>query len=388
MGVRLANDKDKKSLFSIMGYSFNSGNRDIEYNISRTDYDLNGWLVNEENNIVTSAVKINEFDMMFDGKPVKMGGVGGVCSAPEYRNNGGVKNILTYSLNYMREKGIYFSALGPFAYEFYRKYGWEWGFTYQLVNIPVNHLKDFPLAAKYVPLTKDDNALIESFRLKYIKNINGPVIRSENMCNDRWGTFYNNFTHTYASYDENDNITAIAFFRIDGKVLRCEELYFLKEIGRQHMLRFFFSHRSQVDEVELQLLRDDDIRTILPTPRIRFWEWANMMVRVIDVKAALELLNSFIPFKENLYIKVIDEQAEWNHKTFKIKNNKNNINVEISNYRPDFEITIQRLSQLILGFTSGKQAVKLDHLKVLNEKKLNAFYCLFQKKSTMIWQPF
>lgn len=384
MSVRLAKKEDKRSIYSILSYSFNGGNQQIENNMKDENLSIDGWLVNEENNVVTSAVKIRDFSMMFDGEFVKMGGVAGVCSAPEHRSGGAVKNILTYSLEYMKERGQIFSALGPFSFAFYRKYGWEWGFTFQLVNIPVLDLKNFPAANKYVMLTKEDKDMIQDYRLQYISHINGPLFHDESMSEEKWNSYYHNFTHIYASYDEKGNITAIAFFRIDGRVLRCDEMYFLNEIGRQHMLHLFYRHRSQIDEVELQLLRDDDIRLILPNQRIRFWEWANMMIRVVDVLAAFKKMKRFLNMKESICLKVHDAQAPWNNQTFEIFNQ----NIEIVEKECDFEIDIQRLSQLMLGFISGKEALQYNFVKVNNANKKEDFMSLFQKCPTMLWQMF
>ncbi len=384
MAVRIAKKEDARSISSIMSYSFNFGNRNIEE--TSKNFDHQGWLVNEENNQVTSAVKVHDYLMMYEGKYVKMGGVGGVCSSPENRSGGTVKDILTYSLEYMNNQDFYFSALGPFSFEFYRKYGWEWGFSFQLVNIPIDHLKNFKPAYKYVCLDKKDNELIENYRNQFIATINGPLYHSEKILEDRWNNFYNNFTHVYASYNQDNTLTAIAFFRIQDKTLHCDEIYFTSEEGRQHMLHLFYRHRSQINNVEMQLLTCDNIRTILPSPRIQYWEWPHMMIRIINVKKVLESLKCNV--KGTIKLKVIDKQAPWNNQIFKISGDGSSLKVEEGCKNYDFAITIQRLSQLAIGFLSGKEAFDLNLVEIKNLKKISIFTQIFLKRKTMLWQMF
>jgi len=67
----------------------------------------------------------NDFTVRFDGHLVKMGGIGGVATLPEYRYGGAVKETLRAILKDAREHGEVFSSLYPFSHEFYRKAGYE-----------------------------------------------------------------------------------------------------------------------------------------------------------------------------------------------------------------------------------------------------------------------
>ena len=156
------------------------------------------------------------------------------------------------------------------------------------------------------------------------------------------------------------------------------------------MLHFFYTHRSQVDQVELLLPKDDNLRATLPNPRIQYWEWANMMFRIVCVKEALQAMKLKEKVKGKLKIKVHDEQAEWNNQIFELIGEEHHLSVhEVKNSKVfDIEVSIQRLSQLVLGFISGEEALKLELISCRNAKKEPLFEKIFQKRPTMLWHMF
>lgn len=389
MTVRIAKQEDKRAYYTMLSYCFNMGNSNTENNVQNANFPHDEVLVNEIDGTVTQCVHVVPFDMNFEGKSYKMGGIAGVSSMPEHRDQGGIKDILVQSLSYMKERGMIFSALGPFSFEFYRKYGWEWGFTFQKLKFPISAIAKTPKAKKYVQLTQEDDELVNNFRNEFIKKINGSIYHTEKIRNERWQRFNSQFVHCYASYDDNNQVEAIAFFKIEGRTLNCEEFFFKNETARQHMLHFFYVHRSQVDEIELQLLPSDNFRTLLPSPRIQYWEWANMMFRVVVVEEAFRAMNLNQKLNGKFRLKVIDSQADWNDGIFDIQIQKGKLEISKSNSKNyDFEISIQRLSQLILGFMSGKEAIDLETVLVKNENKKALFMELFTKRPTMLWLMF
>ncbi len=389
MAVRIAKPEDKKAYYTIEAYCFNMGQNSIDVNVSNDNFNYNEILVNEENNKIMQCLHVVPFEMNFDHHKYLMGGIAGVGSLPESRDQGGIRDLLTYALTYMKEHHMLFSALGPFSCEFYRKYGWEWGFSFQKLKFNIQLLAKTPKAYAYRQLTEKDDALIENFREKFIYSINGPITRTDKLRQERWEKFKNRFDHCYGAFDENNQLEALAFYYLSNRCLICDELFYSSESGRQKMLHFFYTHRSQVDQIELQLLKDDNLRLLLPTPRVQYWEWANMMFRVVIVKDALEAMEIDPKIKGSLTLKVCDNQAIWNHKVFKITANNGKLNVLETNLKKaNIEIDIQRLSQLILGFIGGNEALQLELVKIFNEKKIALFKSIFQKRQTMLWQMF
>ena len=111
-----------------------------------------------------------------------------------------------------------------------------------------------------------------------------------------------------------------------------------------------------------------------------------MMIRIINVKKVLESLKCNV--KGTIKLKVIDKQAPWNNQIFKISGDGTSLKVEEGCKNYDFAITIQRLSQLAIGFLSGKEALDLNLVEIKNSKKISIFTQIFLKRKTMLWQMF
>ena len=385
----LANENDRKAVYETIGYCFNTHEDGIKNNIEHGP--LNKYeqfiVAENDNDEVESVFSIVPFDVFFEGEIVKFGGVAGVSSLPEHRGAGNITGLFKYALQYMKDNNMILSGLGPFAYQYYRMYGYEWTYTWQLVSININDLKGFKAASKYKKLTKENAEEFENFRNECNKKINGPIIRDERIINEKWAHYKNSVSHVYAAY-ENDEIVSMMVYKQEGREIKVSEMYFKNETARQYLLNFLYRHRSMTDSVELVLAVDDEIRNILPTPRLKYWHWPNKMGRVVMVKEALELLKLEEGFDGYYVIKVNDEHAPWNNKNFKLSCNNERLVVSECEEKEDFEVSIQRLSQLVLGHVSGKEAIKLELVKVNNQEKEKLLKKTFTKRTTMLWQEF
>ena len=253
----------------------------------------------------------------------------------------------------------------------------------------IEDLKNCVSAKKYHRFNKDEANIVEEFRNKVTKNMNGPLIRDDNVINNKWQEYYDNNYYVYGAYDENDVLVSYMVYRMEGKEIKVSEMYFLNETSRQYLLNFLYRHRSQINKVELVLTTLDEFRNLLPSPRINYWQWPNKMGRVVMVKEALELLNIKDNFKGSYTLKINDKYAPWNDKIFQIscQNHHLIVNEKITK-KFDYEITIQRLSQLILGHLSASEALSLELIKVNNSNKNDLLTKTFTKRTTMLWQEF
>lgn len=389
MKVRLAKDSDRKQIYQIMGYCFNYSQQSINNNIEHGDLNSERFVVMEDdNNNILSLFSIIPYQVNFEGHVVGFGGIAGVSSLPEYRGLGNIENLFIFALKYMKDNNVILSGLGPFAFPFYRKFGYEWCYTWQLVAFNISELKNFKAAKTYKRFTKEDAKVVEDFRNQVNAKINGPLVRDDKVIENKWNEYNGNNYYVYGAYDENDTLVSYMVYHFENRKIKVSEMYFINETSRQYLLNFLYRHRSSADSVELVLATTDEFRNLLSTPRVSYWQWANKMGRVVMVKEALELLNIKDGFKGSYILKVNDEYAPWNNKNFKISCNNNHLLVEEVSRKADFEVSIQRLSQLILGHLSSTEALNLELIQVNNLKKINLFEKTFSKRTTMLWQEF
>ncbi len=79
----------------------------------------------EDDETMTSCLSILPFSVCFDGETVKMAGIGGVSSLPQYRRTGGIRGCFEKMLPDLYQEGYVLSMLYPFSTNYYRKFGYE-----------------------------------------------------------------------------------------------------------------------------------------------------------------------------------------------------------------------------------------------------------------------
>lgn len=74
---------------------------------------------------VLSAIQIIPYEVVIGGKPLSMGGIGGVATWADQQGYGYAGRLMSASVPRMRELGFALSFLYPFSYRYYGKFGWE-----------------------------------------------------------------------------------------------------------------------------------------------------------------------------------------------------------------------------------------------------------------------
>lgn len=98
----------------------------------------------DDNETMTSCLSILPFSVCFDGETVKMAGIGGVSSLPQYRRTGGIRGCFEKMLPKLHQEGYMLSMLYPFSTNYYRQFGYEvWarGARYEL---DLSHIPKMP----------------------------------------------------------------------------------------------------------------------------------------------------------------------------------------------------------------------------------------------------
>ena len=134
-----------------------------------------------------AALRIWPFLAYFQGRPVPTGGVASVASWPEVRRQGLVGRLIRESLELMRAEGQAVSALYPFSYPFYRRYGWDLAFTQTLYQIPMGELDAFrrPPGGHFRPAEPDDLPALDALYRRFVRRWNGPLLRESSWWQQR-----------------------------------------------------------------------------------------------------------------------------------------------------------------------------------------------------------
>ncbi|MBO5077072.1 MAG: GNAT family N-acetyltransferase [Clostridia bacterium] len=94
-------------------------------------------------------------DTRFGGQYVKMLAVGGLETAPQFRRQGLVRELLAEGEAFGRERGAIIAILHPFSFAFYRKFGYERVSDTVRVRFPLTALEFVPRYRELTPFTPE-----------------------------------------------------------------------------------------------------------------------------------------------------------------------------------------------------------------------------------------
>ncbi len=81
------------------------------------------FVIRDGGRIVSQVICVDQ-SVMVGSKTLRVGGISGVCTHPDYRGRGFMTKLLRYAIAYMRTQGFAISDLGGDTQR-YRRFGWE-----------------------------------------------------------------------------------------------------------------------------------------------------------------------------------------------------------------------------------------------------------------------
>lgn len=316
-----------------------------------------------EDGQLLSAMTQIPFNSLFCGHPVKLCGIGGVVTDPTSRAGGNIRQIFETDLPRLYQEGYVFSALYPFSFYFYGKFGYTWAEFWRNIEIPRASLrKDLRRADEIVRVLPGENDQgMRAVHDEYVADKQLPILREEWMWNDlRKGTPWENLKHAYVLRANGEPIAYWIGQRTQGDgTLKITDMAWTCQRG----LESIFAMIRGMNEVETIALRGYsgfeprnlvtevyDISKISPNPG---------MVRVVNAEKALSLLPA-PPVAGLLTLKVTDAQIAENCGCFTVRGNGTTLTVEKADAPADIECSIQGLTALVIGRQSFGDALDCE----------------------------
>ncbi len=341
------------------------------------------YAVMEEDRYV-SAMHLLDFDMKLRNSQVRMAGIGGVVTSALYRGKGGVKFMLSKSLELMRERKYPVSVLYPFSIDFYRKYGWERlddMITYHMppsLIIKNGKSKDFTIEEN---LTADSETL--EFYNNFAKTHYNLIQKTEGLwAREMYCGFPEDVDKRIVKFKKNGSMYGM--FRLymfgsdeDPKLI-CDNFAYLNSEAIQAMLEFLSSLSLQISEFSLNLPTDFDLWPYLSDRPKKIDVRQRSMIRVVDVMLLNGLKIDSPDFEIN--VEITDKTASWNEGIFGFRL-KNGILEVVRTAAADIKCDISVLSSVVSGFTDFKSMYKAGKAEILND---SVFKNDFSKETTYL----
>ena len=341
------------------------------------------WGAFAENGAMMARVIDNQFDVYFDGHVVKSGGIGGVCTLPEYRYEGAVAAILARLLPHAYERGEVISSLFPFNHGFYRKAGYEticWRGNYALPPAALRPYRFTGRAVLWKP--GDPIAPYTALYNRFAAGFNLAVCRDDaRMARHVQGEYYKDHKFCYLLEVGGRPVAYVIFQDVrhdPAAILSVQDMAWDSPAGFNAILGFLARFSADYGEIRLflpncldllSLIRTDDAYAVKKTADQGF------MARVVNARKLLSLMKK--PDDSRFVIRVTDELIPQNDGAFAVRG----ADVQPTQDAPDLIVSQRALTQLALGGVSLGEAVYRPDTQVLGNEAL--LEKVFARKS--IW---
>lgn len=267
------------------------------------------------------------YQMQVGSTFLPMGGVAAVVSRPESRNQGLVRDLMTRMHQHMRAEKRPLAVLMPFKNSFYGRMGYADSFYIHEYLFEPHQLARSPVGSytlRQVDGTKHWVTL-ERLRLECSSHYNGTVHRDARYWQWRCFDTWRGQRHVYVVESEprggkRKTTTTPTGFLIANLLPTLEraDLRVVQAIWKDPgtlgaILQFLRGLRDQVKEIRWFLPVDIDLYPYFEDPKIKVLYWPKMMLKLVDLKAAIELRRYPADFNGELTLDVTaDDTSTWN----------------------------------------------------------------------------
>jgi predicted acetyltransferase len=352
--------------------------RDIERQLSL--YPPEWYLGAYEGEELAAMMRTLPYAMHLNGGTALMGLVSPVASSPLYRRRGHAGAMLRCSLEQMRERGQWLSALYTPHPALYRRYGWEIAADERVYSFKP---KDLGLTAgpsqrgRLRALKPGDWQQLAPVYDAYAAQHNGPLVRDEvwwrNWVVETWSGPLEvllwesdaGVPEGYLLYHEP------AWSSPDAGKFMTDELIALNGDAYLNLLTCL-SQQDIRDEVVYRASSDDPLPLLFSdAERLSFRQHYTVLLRVVDVAAALSAKPLATPDIDiELTIAVTDRAAPWNEGAWRIRSAGGSTTVEKSGGAGELRLDVGALASLYNGYVSPSQAASTGLISASSEDAL------------------
>ena len=226
----------------------------------------------------------------FGNQRVSMVGISGVGIAPEHRGVGGAIALMQQTLKELHANGVAISTLYPAAQTLYRKVGYEQGGSRCGWKIPTSQIQVRESSLSIDPIPLESNRLSSLYQ-QHAQANNGCLDRHPCIWRNIWRPIEKEtlYAYQFGSVDFPQGYLIFNQMRTEeGAILQIRDWAVLTAAAGQSLWAFLASHRSMIKQVHWYGSAIDALTLMLPEQAFQSRFVERWMLRIIDVRRALE----------------------------------------------------------------------------------------------------
>lgn len=305
---------------------------------------------------LVAAATIHDLHLWWGDQQVPMGGIAGVACAADARGRGHVGRLLAEGLRVMRDAGQYTSGLYPFAYAFYRRFGWEWVGEKREHTVPTAHIPTFP-EGRAVRCYDGPEALdtIRPVYDTFARRHRGMATRTNadpNFWERALAHSDNRTTYVQVYHDPqtNEDEGYLTFrYPNGGDTGHVGEFIANTPAAYRGLLSVLHYYGTQVERVKFSAPADSPLPLSVMHNDLETSVHPLFMGRVVDVARALSALPPDPSLAGTLTVQVSDPTCDWNTGAFAVTAEAGQVFAVPTPNTPGVTLDIQAVSQAYWG---------------------------------------
>lgn len=340
----------------------------------------------DDDETLFGCIGVDAFPARFDGHVALMGGVGGVATLPQHRRHGAIRACMKAAFEDMYQKGYLLSALYPFSFNYYRKFGYEAGGTLVTWTIDMDAIRLPDMGGRIElllpgddlsPVTDVYNAVCADWNLSVAREVFDEDLLKENTLEKK--------RYLYLWRDDSGEPRGFILFTKKDGIMDCmtnfgmpNGLMFRDAKALAALLKFARAFAADYTAIRLTLPEDIRIDSLIAEHnKVRREAGCNGMARFVNVQKALEMCACH--GEGRLRIAVTDPLLPQNEGVWQIDFAPGRPNAVLKTDAPaDITLPIGTFSQLLLGVRCAEDLPMMIEADVHNPDA--PFSCVFRRK--------
>jgi predicted acetyltransferase len=395
--IRAVHHEELDAMLAVMCESFMlpfASARDLFYKDPYFDIEKKRALL--EDGEIISCLTIMETRMWIGAAAAQVGGVAGVATRPTHRRNGYAGRLLEETIRTLRAQRCPFSALFPFSYDYYRRFGWEHAGTQMRVSTAPNLLPTFTDSRQVRPALPSDIAEMQQIYDQSSHRRTGSCLRDRK----RW-TYLFEYAKKKVVY-RRKKVEGYLLFDLQQGVegrhtLKLLEMKTLSEAAQRGLIGYL-AGCAEAEEIEyisdMTGLQESGLLQPGREPLGGLYTEAmpGVMFRIVHPEAALQSLSTnFAGFRGVVTLVIHDSLLQSAPTMTTIEGD--GVTTEIRaggekvNPRYRIEGDVRAWSQVFFGYHSLEDALALQRLRAYSESSAALAAGLFPRRAPFISAP-
>lgn len=382
MTFRYLTPVDINEMARLFRYAFkpNKNNfEDIEIDKERDSKVATRTLGLFDDDTLKACIMNLDYKLFLRGIWLKTAAVAAIACGPEHRRQGFITQLFSRLFRDMNKENQFVSALYPFHYPFYEKFGYQVAADNEIITIPTNQIKTKPVKNIKAKLVEEQEFFEAASKVynNVVQGYNFIFHRTEDM----WKQIIKNKKgFKYIFYQEEGNPVAYVILNFkkfvwkadpeDKSVIRLDEFFWETPLAKQAVFNLLKNHDSQRKFIEIFTFDRYIHAYIKDIESLKRQIWPGIMFRIVNAKFVLEKIHYPDSIDGSFTFSLTDNHCPWNNKIFlvEIKESSANVNdiphnsTATKEIQLDFKIDIGSLSQLIAGYLNYDELVESEDI--------------------------